>query len=74
MPVCPGCERRVPHEQLPVHQRCCGALRGSGEQSAPQRIERYLSELDERLTEDVKTHEEEVERRLHRLEDELQAR
>lgn len=76
MPVCPGCERRVSHEQLPIHQRCCEALYGSGGSGTPvaQRVEECLTELNERLEKELEEREEEMDRRLHRLEDELRTK
>jgi hypothetical protein len=74
MPVCPGCERIVSHDRLPVHLRCCETLR-SDDDGAPVSIsfEQHIMELEERLTRELREHEEDVERRLLRLESELQA-
>lgn len=76
MPVCPGCSRRVSYEQLPVHRRCCDALRGSDEHGtpAPNPVEQYISELDKRLEEDLRIHEEKIDQRLHQLENKLRAK
>jgi len=74
MPVCPGCERRVSYEQLPVHQHCCEGLCGADGISARDRIEEYLFDLDERFEEGLKENEKEIERRLLRIENELRAK
>jgi len=70
MPVCPGCERRVSYEQLPVHERYCRGLRSnrSGESDGTKHLERQLMALEERLAEELHSHDEEIKSRLQELE------
>jgi len=37
MPTCPGCNERVPHVKLPVHERFCEAVVGA----APNDVSTY---------------------------------
>lgn len=49
MPICPGCERTIPYDQLDLHERYCGEIRtGSGAESL-QRLDERLTELESRL-------------------------
>jgi len=70
MPVCPGCERRVSYEQLPVHERYCGGIHNSGNDgsNSARDIENQLIALEERLTEEIHEHDEEIKSRLRDLE------
>jgi hypothetical protein len=44
MPVCPGCERVVSHEQLPRHERYCDGLQEGPDESA-KRLDALASEI-----------------------------
>jgi len=45
MPICPGCEQRVDHEHLDVHERCCHGLRGA-EGHGPRDLERLARRVE----------------------------
>jgi hypothetical protein len=44
MPICPGCERVVSYDQLPIHEQYCDALREGPDEQA-KRIEALATEM-----------------------------
>ena len=48
MPVCPGCERDVPHDRLDIHVQHCAHLDGGDEaaMSAIEQLDRRLSTIE----------------------------
>lgn len=65
MPICPGCEQKVPHNQLDTHVQHCPYL-NDGNTAAMAAIER----LDRRLT----TVERSLQYRVQHLETEVNPR
>jgi hypothetical protein len=63
----------VPHDRLPVHEGYCPALhRGDGGDGPTDSVlEQQLAEFEQRITEELRDHEEDVERRLLQFEDDL---
>lgn len=64
MPICPGCERKIPYDQLDIHERYCGELgSGTGGRSL-QRLDERLTELESRFKEQLQELESADEPRL----------
>lgn len=51
MPICPGCERKIPYDQLDLHERYCGEIRGGTGQRSLERLDERLTTLESRLEE-----------------------
>lgn len=55
MPICPGCERSVPYDQLDVHERYCDGIWGQDSDTATaverldRRLQQFKVDVDERL-------------------------
>lgn len=74
MPVCPGCEQRISHDELPVHQRyCAGIWMAEGEADPTvQRLCRQFIDMQQYLDERVEAEESRTDRDL--LEERVDAR
>jgi len=46
MPICPGCERKVPYDQLDIHERYCRKIRSDTGDRSLERLERRLTSLE----------------------------
>jgi len=68
MPICPGCERKVPYQQLDVHQRYCKGIRGRERDPGDESVEARLSAIEDRFDERLREVERDLERRLARIE------
>lgn len=65
MPICPGCERRVPYDRMGIHERYCEEIdRGAA----------GLGERVEALNRRLRAVENRLDRRLRRLESDLERR
>lgn len=65
MPICPGCEQKVPHDHLDIHERYCQGIWSEAEvdKRATERLERRLAALEDRVDGRLKTLESALERR-----------
>lgn len=70
MPICPGCEQSLQHDELAVHERHCSDIWGERTDKGRsfERLERRLAALERRVDGRLREAEADFERRLQRLE------
>jgi hypothetical protein len=70
MPVCPGCEREVPYDQLDIHERYCHQIWtcDGAESRAVERLERQLADLEKQFDGQLQEFETDIEHRIGLLE------
>lgn len=61
MPICPGCEKRVPYNRLDIHERYCKELTDQPDQGRVEALDRRLRAIEQQLN-----------RRMVKLESRLQ--